>query len=173
MKAEKWLPTIWKGYEVSNTGKVRSIDRVSKHSSGGSCNRKGKILKQNLDSDGYPIVGISGITRKVHRLVALAFLPIKLDKPQVNHKNGIKTDNHVSNLEWCDNSENNKHAYAIGLQRRFMGVDANNAKIDRAGIMAIREAAKLFKQSEIAKYFNVSRAAICNIVAFKTYKYVN
>lgn len=67
--------------------------------------------------NGYPSVGISNQTRHLHRLLALAFIPNPENKPQVNHKNGIKTDFRLENLEWATAQENIQHAYSTGLMK--------------------------------------------------------
>lgn len=78
-----------------------------------------KILKQSKGNSGYFQVCLSKDRKiksiMVHRLVAKAFLPLKEGKRIVNHKNGVKTDNRVENLEWCTHSENSKHANTNGL----------------------------------------------------------
>lgn len=92
-------------YEVSNTGRVRSLKRN---------NTKGKVLKPIYDKDGYAKVSLSkhNIRKQfsVHRLVANAFLE-KTDPSHnvINHKNEIKDDNNVENLEWCDVRYNNNY----------------------------------------------------------------
>jgi hypothetical protein len=96
-------------YEVSNTGKVRSY----------YYGNKPKLIKPYITNKGYFRVGLrKNKIRKgysIHRLVAETFL-IKIDgKEHLNHIDGNKLNNHVSNLEWCTNSENIKHAFDNGL----------------------------------------------------------
>lgn len=74
-------------------------------------NKSGKIVKQRVDKYGYLRVNLEAS----HRLVAQAFIPNPENKPEVNHKNGCKTDNRVENLEWCTRLENIEHAIATGL----------------------------------------------------------
>lgn len=113
---EKWKPI--KGYEkyylISNFGRVKSL-----------CNKslifkREKILKQSAQPTGYLFVSL--FDRKgnhqlinTHRLVGVAFINNSQNKPEVNHKHGIKIDNRAHQLEWNTISENRKHAYATGL----------------------------------------------------------
>ena len=80
----------------------------------------GVILSAPLSDKGYPRVALAGSDRKVHRLVAAAFIPNPEPLPQVNHKNGIKTDNRAENLEWCNNSQNQIHKYRVLLAKPAM-----------------------------------------------------
>lgn len=114
---EEWKPTPIEGYHVSNHGRVKSIAR----SVSNKAYRYKKVmpvkevmlsLKPN-SKIGYVIVSLRRKKYYVHRLVAQAFIDNSQGKPQVNHIDGDKSNNHVSNLEWCNNSENGKHSYAF------------------------------------------------------------
>jgi hypothetical protein len=123
------MTEIWKDivgyegiYQVSNLGRVKSLQRFVK-------------LKQNLNRivrerilvpikrDGYLVVNLSKNNYHklyiIHRLVASSFIPNLENKKEVNHINGVREDNRLENLEWCTRSENQLHAYQIGLQKKI------------------------------------------------------
>jgi hypothetical protein len=114
---EKWKDI--KGYEgyyqVSNLGNVKSLDRVVWN---GKVFHKriGKILKPKGDRYYELCLTKQGKLKKVyiHRLVAQAFIPNPNNKAEVNHMDGNKVNNHISNLEWCTSKENKKHAWENG-----------------------------------------------------------
>jgi hypothetical protein len=110
-------------YEVSNLGRVRSLDRGSfvmqdRYEQARWTRRRGRLLKIHLDGKGYPMVRLcrAGIpkTIMVHRLVAQAFIPNLESKPAINHIDSNPFNNRVHNLEWCTIAENNAHTRAVG-----------------------------------------------------------
>ena len=114
-KSREWrkIPGYGNKYIVSNDGEVRSL--FCGHGTRWKCGEK--VLKQRADWKGYLKVGVRENGKLkivfVHRLVALAFLPKVKGKNMVNHKDGNKQNNSVENLEWCNNSENQKHSYRV------------------------------------------------------------
>jgi len=105
-------------YQVSNKGRVYSNKKTIIRSNGVPLNLKGMFIAQSLQ-DGYYRIRLSKKNKKgvsnVARLVGIAFIPNYDNKPQINHINGIKTDNNVNNLEWVSAKENMEHAFRIGL----------------------------------------------------------
>lgn len=119
---EIWKPlTLYNGYEVSNMGRVRSIDREYIDKKGIKQTFKGRILTPIKQKNGYLNVLISQGGKfykvSVHRLVAMAFIPNIKNKPQVNHKDEDKTNNRADNLEWCTSKENIN--YGDSLDKRI------------------------------------------------------
>lgn len=104
---------IWKdiceGYQISNKGRVKSTKR-----------KEEKIMKLKPDRLGYVRVHLrinnEDVFESVHRLVAKAFIPAIDGKEEVNHINGVKTDNRVENLEWNTRTENLIHSYKSNLR---------------------------------------------------------
>lgn len=141
---ENWKPIAGTGgaYEVSDLGRVRSLDREVGHRWGGIAVKRGKVLKPRSDKDGYLFVSLCtggvAVNAKVHRVVAEHFLPPS-DLPEVNHGDFDKTNNATTNLEWSTRKGNQKHASAGGKFRATS--NPNRAKkLSPEVAMAIRAA---------------------------------
>ena len=110
---ESWkdIPGFETLYQASTFGRIKSL--------GNSKKKKEKILKQNkMKKLGYYVVNLSSKKYSVHRLIALTFLNNEDNKPFVNHKNNIQTDNYLSNLEWVTISETIRHGYKMNRLKR-------------------------------------------------------
>ncbi|EJQ77732.1 NUMOD4 motif-containing HNH endonuclease [Bacillus toyonensis] len=178
-ESQQNMTEIWKSlrgiieggesYEVSNFGRIRSVDRI------GICGRnfKGRELKPATSKKGYKLVCLAhegtGKTYRLHRLIALAFIPNVEDKPEVNHINGVKDDNRVSNLEWSTSQENSRHAFDNGLVPIKQGSNHHRAKLSEDDVRFIRENYLEITQKKLAEMFNVSASIINKIVNYKTY----
>ena len=173
---------IWKSikdfeglYEVSNLGRVKSLARFVNGKNGGKKPVPEVILIQRLEKE-YFKVGLwknQKIKRfSVHRLVCEAFLSNSENKPQVNHKNGIKTDNRAENLEWVTLSENMIHAYKNNLLVRKGDKHSQN----KLSVIDVFEIRKLLQQgltqSEIAQKYGVIRQTISCIKIGKSWSHI-
>lgn len=125
---------------------VKGFEDFFEVSSLGNFRRKGKEEKliQHVNKKGYKLVATKPYGRnngnktfRVHREVALAFIANPENKPQVNHKDGVKTNNAVENLEWCTAKENVKHAWETGLSIPLLSTQVHNTKVSDEEIKEI------------------------------------
>lgn len=121
---EVWkpIPGFESLYEASSEGRIRSISKVIKTYNGGEWVRKSRIKKATVTKDGYLQTKLckngKPYSFKIHRLIAMTWLENPDNLPEVNHKNEIKTDNRVSNLEWCSRRYNINY----GTARKRAGI---------------------------------------------------
>jgi hypothetical protein len=172
---------VWKkvkGYEeiylVSNLGNVKSIDHYINNNQNTKSLKKGRVLKKFQSIKGYLQTSLSKETKRfntgIHRVVAIAFIPNPENKPQVNHINGIKTDNRVENLEWCTNKENQIHAVKNGLCNPNYGEKHHNSKLTNEDVKKVRVLFKTgISNTELSRKYNISAVAMSNILKNKTY----
>ena len=168
---EIWKPVEgWSHYAVSNNGRVRSLEHFDKDGK----LREGRILTPVIQSHGYASVTFTEEGKKkrnvsVHRLVAEAFIPNPENKPQVNHRNGVRADNRAVNLEWTTTSENIKHSYdELGKKpNRYYGPNPNR-KMTAEQIVAIRSDNR--RQVDIAAEYGIDQTTVSDIKRRKIYR---
>lgn len=183
------MEDIWKDiegyeglYQVSNLGRVKSLERLVTQRPGVTYTRPEQIIKHNSGAKlkGYPNLNLCRngrvVNALIHRLVAQAFIPNPDNKRCINHIDGDKNNFKISNIEWVTHSENTKHAFRTGLQKQnyVFGTGHGMSKLDDVSVRVIREAYAENKWSyqQIANYFKMGQAAIRNIVIKRTWKHV-
>lgn len=165
------MAEIWKDiegfngfYQVSNMGRVR--------------NYRGKLRALSYTHDGYAKVRLlhedKDLTCRVHRLVAQAFIPNTENKETVNHIDGDKHNNRVTNLEWIDRREQMNHAYRLGLKRSRFGDKNCNAKLTADQVREIRATyvrqSKEFGTVALGRKYGVTNRVIGLIIRGLAYK---
>ncbi len=171
---ELWLdiPGYENFYQVSDLGKVRSLDRFDDE--GKRCN--GKLMSASDNGTGYLQITLSkhGICKKytVHRLVMLAFVGQRPDGCNINHVDGNKHNNRLSNLEYLSCGENSRHAVVV-LKRKFgvRGEKSGMAKLTEDKVREIRRlyATGNYTHRKLAGMFAVGKTTIYSIVAGRSW----
>ena len=165
---------VWKsvkdfpGYEVSNLGRMKSY-KVAPW-------KDPRILPGNVNVNGYRRVTLVKQKKEfylyIHHLVLNTFIGLHPKGYECNHKNGIKTDNRLSNLEWTTHGRNMAHAFQIGLIDT-KGSKAPNAKLRNGEVIEIRRLAELgIKQTVIAKIFKISCGNVDMIIRRWTWNHI-
>lgn len=161
----KVIPAFGGRYEASINGEIRHIG--NKNIRKARVNRCGYLQMNFSRNDGKG----KNITVLVHRLIALTFLDNPNNLPEINHKDGNKQNNAVSNLEYCTASKNQKHAYKMGLQKPLKGEEHPSAKLTNKQAQEIRKIykEKRISQQKIAGFFNVSLKTVSRVINGQRY----
>lgn len=180
LEGEIWKPI--EGYEelygISNYGRIKSYNKTITDSTNKERFWKEKILKLNILKSGYCIIHLYKNRKRkaffIHKLVIENFSDKYLDKNCVNHKNGLKYDNRLENLEWVTYKENMKHAIKNGLFNNVLGENHYNSRLNNKIIKQIREEyiPHIFGWLKLAKKYNTTHQNIGKILKRKSWKHI-
>jgi hypothetical protein len=152
-------------FSVSNTGLFRN-------------DRTNKVLKQTIHKTGYYLVSTKpngkygkAKTFRVHREIAIAFLPNIDNKPTVNHIDGNKLNNSISNLEWATHKEQVIHAIENNLVNTLMGSNCHFSRLTDEQVKQVLDNPHI-KNIEFARLFNIDRSAISKLRSGKNWKHL-
>lgn len=167
---EIWKPTIISSnYEVSNLGRVRSVERKGIDKRGRTTLKKSFILKPQENNSGYLRVNIYGRLYFIHRLVAQSFIPNPCNFPEINHINENKKDNSASKLEWCNRDVNvNFGNRNLTVSNKLLGLKVKKVKVScKEGetiFQSLKEACESLKisRSTLSRYC-INKSTINNL----------
>jgi hypothetical protein len=164
-------------YKINDNGDIIRLARECVDKNGVKKKLKERILSQSKTQEGYLKVCLTKnkkeTTKLVHRLVAEAFIENPENKPQINHKNGIKTDNRLDNLEWCTRSENIKHSYYSKLRKPQIGSSHGISKLKERDVISIRKSLSDGEcQYILADIYGVDQSLISKIKTGLIWKHV-
>lgn len=173
----KPIPGYESLYMINQSGEVLSLERQVKTKGGSFRTIPQHYLTWQLTHDGYLFVKLTKnkikTCIKVHRLVAMAFIPNPENKPQVNHKDGNKTNNTICNLEWVTGKENMEHAVSNKLNNCGRGEKQGHAKATNDIVLKMREFGNAgWTHQAIADKFNFSRSAVTSIINRKRWNHI-
>lgn len=178
---EEWKPIggYENKYHVSNFGNIKFLEKTV------ICGWNQvkqfypeRVSKGYISHSGYYVVKLCKdgvcIRRQVHQLVMEAFVSNPENKPHINHIDAVKTNNHVSNLEWCTPNENVQHAKMMGLyENNPRGEDIQQHVLNESEVRQIKKIGRSVPQRKIAKMYNVNQSTIFRILIGKTWKHVS
>lgn len=179
------MKEIWKDiigyeglYQISNLGRVKVLQRTVFVNGKKPFIKQEEILNGSVESKGYLVFALyKNLKRsilKAHRLIAIHFIPNPEGKPQINHIDGNKLNNNLSNLEWCTFKENAVHAFKTGLRVNPKGQDHGGSKLTDETVKEIVSKYKMggISYRKLGKEYAISYAVIYNIMRGKVWSHI-
>lgn len=179
------MKEIWKDikrykglYQISNLGRVKVLQRTVCVKGKKPFVKSEEILNGYIEKNGYLVFALyKNKVRKIfkaHRLIAIHFIPNPDKKKDINHINGNKKDNTISNLEWCTCAENARHAFDTGLRINPKGMSHGGAKLTDEKVIEIVKKYKTgaISYRKLGAEYGISYAVVFNIFKGKVWSHV-